>query len=166
MFGYKGFEKGLICRGKQYKEDTIFEEDNAEICKSGMHFCIRPFEVLKYYDFVSNKQEINEFATVESLCETTTDDNEKFCTKKLKIKSKISISDLVDAEVEYILAKVKKRKTNTGKYSASTNTGDYSASTNTGDYSASTVNGKKSVAIAIGRHSKAKGNINCWTAVS
>lgn len=39
MKGYKGFEKGLICRGKQYIENTVFEEEKAEICNSGMHFC-------------------------------------------------------------------------------------------------------------------------------
>ena len=38
MKGYKGFEKGLVCRGKQYAENTVFEEDNAVICSSGMHF--------------------------------------------------------------------------------------------------------------------------------
>ena len=27
MKGYKGFEKGLICRGKQYTENTVFEEE-------------------------------------------------------------------------------------------------------------------------------------------
>ena len=39
MKGYKAFEKGMICRGKQYAENTVFEEDAAEICKRGMHFC-------------------------------------------------------------------------------------------------------------------------------
>lgn len=38
MKGYKGYNKGLICIDKQYAENTIFEEENAEICKSGMHF--------------------------------------------------------------------------------------------------------------------------------
>lgn len=32
MRGYKGFEPGLICRGKQYAENTAFEEGKAEIC--------------------------------------------------------------------------------------------------------------------------------------
>ena len=27
MKGYKGFEKGLICKRKQYAENTVFEED-------------------------------------------------------------------------------------------------------------------------------------------
>lgn len=49
MKGYKGFEPGLICRGKQYAENTVFKEDRAEPCASGMHFCEDPFEVLRYY---------------------------------------------------------------------------------------------------------------------
>lgn len=24
--GFKGFNKGLVCRGKQYTENTVFEE--------------------------------------------------------------------------------------------------------------------------------------------
>ena len=39
MKGYKGFKKGLMCRGKQYAEDTVFEEESAVICETGMHFC-------------------------------------------------------------------------------------------------------------------------------
>lgn len=26
MKGYKAFDKGLVCRGKQYAENTVFEE--------------------------------------------------------------------------------------------------------------------------------------------
>lgn len=29
MKGYKGFNKGMICRGKQYAENTVFEEPEA-----------------------------------------------------------------------------------------------------------------------------------------
>ena len=36
MKGYKSFEKGLVCRGKQYAENTVFEEERAEICESGI----------------------------------------------------------------------------------------------------------------------------------
>ena len=55
MKGYKAFEKGMICRGKQYRENTVFEEDAAEICKRGMHFCKFPLDVLKYYPLVDEK---------------------------------------------------------------------------------------------------------------
>lgn len=30
MKGYKGFEKDLICKGKRYAENTIFEEYRAD----------------------------------------------------------------------------------------------------------------------------------------
>ena len=33
--GYKAYGKGLICRGKEYKEGEIFEEEQANICQSG-----------------------------------------------------------------------------------------------------------------------------------
>ena len=49
MKGYKGFRKGLICKGKQYAENTIFEESEADICVNGMHFCKNPMDVLDSY---------------------------------------------------------------------------------------------------------------------
>ncbi len=158
MKGYKGFEKGLVCRGKQYAENTVFEEETAEICKSGMHFCENPFDVLEYYGFVNNKGELNEFAEVEALDEAKTDDNKKFTTKKLKIGAKIGISGLVKAFVDFTFKRVdfeKSAATNTGDYSAATNTGYKSAATNTGDYSAATNTGYKSAATNTGDYSAA-----------
>ena len=81
MKGYKAFEKGMICKGKQYAENTVFEEDTAEICKSGMHFCVNPLDVLNYYPLVDGNGDLPEFAEVEALDEPITDDGEKYCTK-------------------------------------------------------------------------------------
>ena len=161
MKGYKGFSKDLTCRGKQYAENTVFEEETAEICKSGMHFCKNPFDVLDYYGFVNDNAEINEFAEVEALDDCKTDDRKKYVTKKLKIGAKIGISGLIKAFVDFTLAKVKTEDasmntgyrsaaTNTGDCSVSTNTGDYSAATNTGDYSAATNTGYRSAATNTG----------------
>ena len=151
MKGYKGFEKGLVCRGKQYAENTVFEEEKAEICKSGMHFCENPFDVLEYYGFVNNKGIPNEFAEVEALDEVKTDDNKKFTTKKLKVGAKIGISGLIKAFVEFTLSKVDFEN---------------AAATNTGDYSAAIVEGKESFAIATGIEGKAKGKKGCYIAVA
>lgn len=95
MKGYKGFEKGLVCRGKQYAENTVFEEDDAEICKSGMHFCALPHQVFAHYPPGEN----HEFAEVEALDDSSTDDNTKYCTKKLRIGARISVFDMVKASV-------------------------------------------------------------------
>ena len=159
MKGYKGFEKGLICRGKQYAENTVFEEDNAEICKSGMHFCKNPFDVLGYYGFVGDNGELNEFCEVEALDDAKTDDEKKFCTRKLKIGANIGISGLIKAFVGFTLENIKSEK-------AETNTGYQSAATNTGDQSAATVNGSESFAIATGIESKAKGALGCYIALA
>ena len=105
MKGYKGFDKGLVCRVKQYKENTVFEEDEAVICKKGLHFCVNPFEVLNYYPLVNFKGEFNDFAEVEALDECYTDDEKKYCTKKLKIGAKLSFGGFVKACVDFIIEK-------------------------------------------------------------
>ena len=169
MKGYKGFEKGLVCRGKQYTENTVFEEETAEICKSGMHFCENPFDVLDYYGFVNDDGELNEFAEVEALDEVKTDDSKKFTTKKLKIGAKIGISGLVKAFVDFTLKKVDSENsvaTNTGNYSAATNTGNCSVATNTGDKSAATNTGDKSAATNTGYYSAATNTGNCSVATN
>ena len=156
MKGYKGFGPGLICRGKQYAEDTVFEESNASTCYSGMHFCENPFDVLYYYGFVNDNAEINDFAEVEALDDVHTDDNVKFCTRKLRIGARIGISGLVKAFVDFTFSKID------FKNAAATNTGFRSVATNTGDLSAATVKGEDSIAIVTGKNSKVCGNLGCW----
>lgn len=82
MKGYKGFAPGLVCRGKQYAENTVFEEDQAIICSRGMHFCENPFDVLDYYDLVREDGSFNDFAEVEALADTKTDDSNTVPTIK------------------------------------------------------------------------------------
>jgi hypothetical protein len=105
MKGYKAFNKGLVCMGKQYAENTVFEEEAAEICNRGMHFCENPFDVLDYYDLVNGDGSFNEFAEVKALAETKTDDNKKFCTTKLKIGEKLSLAGFVKACVDFTMKK-------------------------------------------------------------
>ena len=158
MKGYKGFNKDMTCRNKQYAENTVFEEAEAEICSSGMHFCENPFAVLDYYGFVGANGALNEFAEVEALDECKTDDNEKYCTKKLKIGAKIGITGLIKAFVDFTFSKIDFKnasESNTGNWSAATNTGDQSAATNTGNWSAATNTGGRSAATNTGDQSAA-----------
>lgn len=51
--GYKAFNPGMICRDKQYAENTDYEEVGGTICEKGMmHYCVNPFDVLNFYDLV------------------------------------------------------------------------------------------------------------------
>ena len=110
MKGYKGFNKGLVCLGKQYAENTVFEEKEAVICRTGMHFCENPFDVLDHYGFLGDDGSFNDFAEVEALAETKTDDNKKYCTTKLKVGAKLSFAGFVKACVDFTLEKTKPGK--------------------------------------------------------
>ena len=107
MKGYKAFNKGLVCRDKQYAENTVFKEENAEICKSGMHFCKNPLDTLDYYPLIDNQGNITEFAEVEALDDAKTNDNKKFCTKKLKIGTKLNLSQFIKASVDITYRNIK-----------------------------------------------------------
>ena len=105
MKGYKGFNPGLICKDKQYQENTVFEEPETKICEKGMHFCENPFDVLDYYDLIRSDGTPNEFAEVEALDEPKTDDKKKFCSRKLKIGVKLGLSGFIKACVDFVLEK-------------------------------------------------------------
>ena len=106
MKGYKAFKKGLVCspngNTKQYAENTVFEEEDIDICHSGMHFCQNPMDCLDYYDLVDGNGELTEICNVEAIGDIDTDDNRKFCTNKLKIGAKIDIMGFVKSSINYI----------------------------------------------------------------
>ena len=152
MRGYKAFEKGLICKGKQYAENTVFEEEKAEICNSGMHFCKYPLDVFDYYPLIDDKGSISEFAEVEALDECKTDNNRKYCTKKLKIGAKLNIADFIKASItathEIIENEVKEetKELKNNKKDKATLAGGNKA-TLAGGYKATLAGGKHSVMV-------------------
>ena len=74
--GYKAFKKGMICKGKEYKENTTYEESGNDICTSGvMHYCENPFDALDYYPLVDKNGDFSEFAEVEALGNDLKKDN-------------------------------------------------------------------------------------------
>ena len=112
MKGYKGFRKGLICKGKQYAENTIFEESEADICVNGMHFCKNPMDVLDHYPLIDDNGEMCEFAEVEALDETLTNDEKKYCTKKLKIGARLSLAEFIKASFDVTYQQIKEEVDN------------------------------------------------------
>ena len=156
MKGYKAFNKGLICRDKQYAENTVFEEESAEICKIGMHFCKNPLDTLDYYPLIDNKGNITEFAEVEALDDAKTNDNKKFCTKKLKIGAKLNLSQFIKASVDVTYQNIKSEvdkkslKATAGGFAG----GDYA--TLAGGYNAKLAGGENSIIVGD-NHSIAKG---------
>ena len=188
MKGFKAFGKGLVCRGKQYKENTVFEEQEAVICQSGMHFCENPLDVLDYYPLVDENGDIVEVAEVEALDECQTDDNKKYCTKKLKIGVKLLLKDFVKAAIDFVFEK-SDGKVSTGDYAQLASSGDYAklassgygaklassgygaqlASSgygaklaSSGDYAQLASSGYGAVVSGIGKSNTAKGKKGSW----
>ena len=104
---YKAFNPGFTCKGKQYEENTTYEENGNEICEAGvMHYCENPFDVLDYYPLVNENGEISEFAEVEPLGKIFKREN-KSATNKLHIKAKLGLKGFIKACIDFTLEKTK-----------------------------------------------------------
>ena len=100
--GYKAFAPGMICRGKQYAENTDYEEAGGAICGKGMmHYCVNPFDTLNFYDLVGENGKFSDFAEVEALDPPVSGSDGKFAAKKLHIGAKLSFAGFVKACIDY-----------------------------------------------------------------
>ena len=165
---YKAFNKDFTCKGKQYEENTTYEENGNEICEAGvMHYCENPFDVLDYYPLVNKNGEVLEFAEVEPLGKIFTKEN-KSATNKLHIKAKLGLKGFVKACVDFTLEKTRIETTGTdtksdngynsklassGDYSKLASSGDYSQLASSGDNSQLASSGDNSQLASEGKHS-------------
>lgn len=77
-----------------------------------MHFCKNPMDVLDYYPLIDNNGEMCEFSEVEALDETLTNDEKKYCTKKLKIGAKLSLAEFIRASFDVTYRQIKENVEN------------------------------------------------------
>ena len=162
--GYKAYGKGLACRGKQYKIGEIFEEEKAEICDIGMHYCENPLDCLDHYPLIDNDGEIVEMTEVEDLDEENrdTENNKKYCTKKLKIGAKLSLGEMIKASLEFIGEKSIEpassgycsQLASSGDNSQLASSGDNSRLASSGDYSRLASSGYNSRLASSGDNSR------------
>ena len=107
MKGFKGFEKDFSCKGKQYEENTTYEEHGVGCCHKGvMHFYEDPWEVLNHYDLVDDNGNFSEFAEVEALGQVW-NDGEKRATNKIHIGAKLGLKGFLKACIDFTLEKTK-----------------------------------------------------------
>ena len=168
---YKGFNKDMTCRDKQYEEGKEYEEERAEACDCGMHACEYPLDCFGYYDPAHSV-----YHEVEQSGEISRhDEDSKIASTKMKIGAEISIAGLVKAAIEYTRERIQKDKEADEDYGASSATGDCGASSATGYCGASSATGccgassatgykgaseandPESIAVAWGYHGKARG---------
>ena len=174
---YKGFDKDLKCKGRQYTEGVEDHvSDVAKLCKEGVHACERPLDVFRYYAPADSVYHEVELAGV--LDEHQEDS--KICGTDIKVKGKLDIAGLIKAQIEYTKSHCTNeynaengKPASAGDYGASSagaygassagacgasSAGDYGASS-AGAYGASTSKGKSSVGkngIACSRSKNAR----------
>lgn len=100
--GWKALDPDFKCRNKRYDENRSFAEPEAELCTTGMHFCVHPADVFNYYDiFDSETGRFNTYASVygeidEAQFYSQHGIDSKMCTKRLSILSKYKFYDFVE----------------------------------------------------------------------
>ena len=136
---YKGFDKDLKCKGRQYTEGVEDHvSDVAKLCKEGVHACERPLDVFAYYAPADSVYHEVELAGV--LDEHQEDS--KICGTDIKVKGKLDIAGLIKAQIEYTKSHCTNeynaengKPVSAGDHGASS-AGDHGASS-AGDYGAS-----------------------------
>ena len=136
--GYKAFAPGMICRGKQYAENTDYEEADGAICGKGMmHYCVNPFDTLNFYDLVGENGKFSDFAEVEALDPPVSGSDGKFAAKKLHIGAKLSFAGFVKACIDYTkeqtIDNMPKSEIGTGDSAQIGSSGDYAKIGSSGD---------------------------------
>lgn len=167
--GYKAFNRGMICKGKQYEENTTYEENGNKICEAGvMHFCENPFDMLNYYPLIDEDGNISDFADVEAIGDIYKG-KDKTATNKLHIGAKLGFKGFIKACVDFTIEKTKAETVKaddvgiSSGYSAKIGSSGYSAQIgSSGDYAKITSKGNNSVVMAAGYNSIAKAKIGSW----
>ena len=143
---YKGFNKDMTCKNKQYEVGKDYEEDKAVACECGMHACEYPLDCFKYYPpSKSVYYEVEQSGDI-----SRHDDDSKIASTKMHIGAQLSIAGIVNAAIKYTKEKIEttcieSKAATAGDYGAAT-AGNYGATT-AGDYGAATA-GNYGVATA------------------
>ena len=163
--GFKAFTPGLVCKGKQYAENTDFEEAGGDICGKGMmHYCVSPFDCLDYYPLIGANGEPSDFAAVEALEPPVTDDGRKFATKKLHIGLRLGLPGFVKACVDFMKVQT---IDNMPKSNLDIGSSGDAAQIGSSGYAAKIEStGEDSVICCAGYGSKVKAKIGSWVTLS
>ena len=165
--GYKAFAPGMICRGKQYAENTDYEEAGGAICGKGMmHYCVNPFDTLNFYDLVGENGKFSDFAEVEALDPPVSGSDGKFAAKKLHIGAKLSFAGFVKACIDYTkeqtIDNMPKSEIGTGDSAQIGSSGDSAQIGSSGDSAKINSTGEDSVICCAGSGSVVKAKAGSW----
>ena len=156
--GFKAFEPGMICKGKQYQENTDYEEEGGEICEKGMmHYCVNPFDVLNFYPLVNDSGKVSDFATVKALEKPVEGDSGEFATRKLHIGVKLGLPGFIKACIDYLKEETIEKAPN-----STVSSGNSAKIGSSGDYAQIESAGEDSVICCAGHGSAVNAKAGSW----
>ena len=163
---YKGFNKDMTCKGKQYAEGETFTEDDAECCDRGMHACEYPLDCFNYYEPANSiYHEVEQSGKLDRKSSDT-----KVASTIMKVGARLDIRGLVHAAIEYTKSRTTTEYTDpdmaTAGYKGAATAGDSGAATagnygaaTAGNYGAATA-GDKGAATSRGRSASGKDGLS------
>ena len=163
---YKGFDKDMTCKDKQYEVGKDYEEYKAVACECGMHACEYPLDCFKYYP-PSNSV----YCEVEQSGDISRNgDDSKIASTKMHIGAQLSIAGIVNAAIKYTKEKIEttcieSKAATAGDFGAAT-AGDFGAATagdcgaaTAGDFGAATA-GDRGAATSRGKSSTGENGLS------
>ena len=159
---YKGFNKDMTCKDKQYEEGNEYSEERAKTCDYGMHACEYPLDCFKYYDPAHSV-----YHAVEQGGELSRNgDDSKVASTYMRIGARLDVCGLVKAAIEYTRSRTTTEYTDpdmatAGNYGAAT-AGNYGAAT--AGYSGAATAGDSGAATAGDSGAATAGNYGAATA--
>lgn len=161
---YKGFDKGMKCRGMQYEEGkTYTAKGKIKVCENGFHACENPLDILNYYSIAEGSKYHVVECDGDISCEN--DGDSKFACRKITIGAELSVRQLIKAGLTAVFEqgkevfekgkKLKADKCAQGDHSTAATQGDCSTAVTNGSRSAALAQSALSIALARGGHAAA-----------
>ena len=144
---YKGFNKDMTCKDKQYEEGKEYTEERAKACGYGMHACEYPLDCFKYYDPAHSV-----YHAVEQGGELSRNgDDSKVASTYMRIGARLDVRGLVKAAIEYTRSRTTAEYTDPDMATA----GDSGAATSRGK----SASGENGLSVARGNGVRVKGGM-------
>lgn len=159
---YKGFNKDMTCKDKQYEEGKEYTEERAKACDCGMHACEYPLDCFKYYDPANSV-----YHAVEQGGELSKNgDDSKVASTYMRIGARLDVRGLVKAAIEYTRSRTTTEYTDpdmatAGNYGAAT--AGYSGAATSRGKSASGENG---LSVSRGNEVRVKGGMGALLVIA
>ena len=175
---YKGFNKDMTCKDKQYEEGKEYTEERAKACDCGMHACKYPLDCFKYYDPAHSV-----YHAVEQGGELSKNgDDSKVASTYMRIGARPDVRGLVKAAIEYTRSRTTTEYTDpemaTAGDSGAATAGNYGAAT-AGDSGAATAgysgaatsrgksaSGENGLSVARGNEVRVKGGMGALLVIA